>query len=118
MHFAQYGLSWAKFNALIHLYMTGDRGLTQSELGNKVLVSRATISDLLDRLEKEDLVVRNTDPSDKRVFRVCLTNKADTLMNAFLPIHNNYMRTILSSLDRTEKEVFISLLEKIRKGLK
>ncbi len=117
MHFARYGLSSAKFNALIHLYMAGDRGLTQSELGKKVLVSRPTISGLIERLEKEDLVVRNTDPVDKRVFRVCLTNRAFALMHAFLPIHNDYMHKVMAGLDRHEKETLISLLEKIRKGL-
>lgn len=117
MHFARYGLSGPKFNALIHLYMAGDSGLTQSELGKKVLVSRPTITGLMERLEKEDLVVRSTDPADKRVFRVCLTNRAVTLLNAFLPVHNIFMHKTMSSLDRHEKEVFISLLEKIRKGL-
>ncbi len=117
MHFARYGLSSAKFNALIHLYMAGDRGLTQSELGKKVLAARPTISGLIERLEKDGLVVRNTDPADKRVFRVCLTNRAVALISAFLPVHNDYMHKTMSALDRQEKEVLISLLEKIRKGL-
>ncbi|MFZ5650664.1 MAG: MarR family winged helix-turn-helix transcriptional regulator [Bacillota bacterium] len=117
MHFARHGLSSAKFNALIHLYMAGDRGLTQSELGQKVLVSRPTMSGLVERMEKENLVVRNTDPTDKRVFRVCLTNRAFALMHAFLPMHNDYMHKVMSSLDMHEKETLISLLEKIRKGL-
>lgn len=117
MHFARYGLSEPKFNALVHLYMAGDRGLTQSELGKKVLSARPTISGLIERLEKEDLVVRNTDPADKRVFRVSLTKRAAALMSAFLPVHNDYMHKTMSALDRQEKEVMISLLEKIRKGL-
>lgn len=117
MHFARFGLSWPKFNALIHLYMAGDRGLIQSELGNKMLVSRANITGLIERLEKEDLVIRSSDPSDKRVFRVCLTNKAVALMNAFLPVHNDYMQKVMASLDRHDKEVLISLLKKLNKGL-
>ena len=117
MHYARYSLSDPKFNALVQLYMTGDRGLTQSELSKKMLVSRANITGLVERLEKEDLVVRKNDPSDKRVFRVCLTNRAITLMNTFLPIHNNYIHKIMSALDRDEKELFIHLLEKLRKGL-
>lgn len=117
MHFARYGLSWPKFNALIHLYMAGDRGLIQSELSKKMLVSRANITGLIERLEKEDLVVRRADPSDKRVFRVCLTSRAVALMNAFLPIHNSFVQKIMSALDRHEKEIFISLLKKLRKGL-
>jgi MarR family 2-MHQ and catechol resistance regulon transcriptional repressor len=117
MHFARYGLSSSKFNVLIQLYMTGDRGLIQSELGKKMLVSRANITGLIERLEKEGLVVRNNDPSDKRVFRVRLTNRATELMNAFLPVHNEYMHKIMSALDTQEKEAMISLLKKLRNGL-
>ncbi len=117
MHFARYGLSNAKFKALVQLFMTGDQGLTQSELGKKLLVSRANITRLIDRLEKEDLVVRKTDAADKRVFQLCLTNKATILMNAFVPIHNQYVHKIISALDRNEKEMLILLLGKLKKGL-
>ncbi|SFG93078.1 MarR family transcriptional regulator, 2-MHQ and catechol-resistance regulon repressor [Desulfotomaculum arcticum] len=117
MHFGRYSLSWPKFNALIRLYMAGERGLTQSELSKKMLVSRANITGLIERLEKEDLVVRGTDPSDKRVLRVSLSNRAAILMNAFLPVHNNFINKVMSALNTHEKEVFISLLEKLKKGL-
>ena len=117
VHFSRFGLSWPKFNALIHLYMTGDHGLIQSELSNKMLVSRANITGLIGRLEKEDLVVRRNDPSDKRVFRVCLTNRACALIQSFLPVHNSYMQKVMSILDIHEKEVLISLLRKLNKGL-
>lgn len=117
MHFARYHLSWPRFNALIHLYMAGERGLTQSELSKKMLVSRANITGLIERLEKDDLVVRGTDPADKRVFRARLTNSAATLMNSFLPVHNNFVHKIMSVFDAHEKEVFIALLEKLKKGL-
>lgn len=116
-HFARYGLSAPKFGALVQLHMAGGRGLTQSELGKKMLVSRANITGLIDRLEKDGLVVRQDDPSDKRAFRVCLTARASALMNAFLPVHNDYIHKAMSSLDSHEKESLISLLEKLKKGL-
>ncbi|SMC97695.1 transcriptional regulator, MarR family [Sporomusa malonica] len=117
MHFARYGLSKAKFNALIQLFMTGGQGLTQSELGKKLLVSRANITRLIDRLEKEDLVVRKADPADKRVFQLYLTDRATMLMNAFVPIHNQYVHKLMSTLDTDEKKMLISLLDKLKKGL-
>lgn len=117
MHYARYGLSEPKFKALIHLYMTGDQGLIQSELGAKMQVSRANITGLVERLEKEGLIVRNNDPSDKRVFRVCLAKRAFALMHAFIPIHNDYMHKVMSSLERQEKETLINLLKKLNKGL-
>ncbi|WP_198931003.1 MarR family winged helix-turn-helix transcriptional regulator [Sporomusa sphaeroides] len=117
MHFSRYGLSRAKFSALIQLYMTGGGGLTQSELGKKLLVSRANITRLIDRLEKEDLVVRKTDPVDKRAFQLYLTDRANILMHAFVPVHNQYVHKLMSTLDTDEKKLLISLLDKLKKGL-
>lgn len=117
VHFARHGLSEPKFKALINLYMAGDRGLVQSELSAKMQVSRANITGLVERLEKEGLVVRNTDPADKRVFRVCLTKRAFALMHTFLPIHNQFMHKVVSTLDNNEKELLIALLRKLNKGL-
>lgn len=117
MHFFRYGLSKAKFNALIQLYMTGGQGLTQSELGKKLLVSRANITRLIDRLEKEELVVRQADPADKRAFQLQLTDRANRLMNGFIPIHNQYVHKLMSALDTDEKKLLISLLDKLKKGL-
>ncbi len=117
MHFARYGLSKAKFNALVQLFMTGGQGLTQSELGKMMLVSRANITRLIDRLEKDDLVVRKPDTTDKRVFQLCLTDRAKMLMNTFVPIHNQYVYKIMSALDKDEKEMLILLLGKLKIGL-
>lgn len=117
VHFARYGLSRAKFHALMQLRMAGDRGLTQSELGKKMLVSRANITGLTERLEREGLVTRHDDPTDKRVFRVCLTDRAAALMEAFLPVHNDFVHRTMSALDSTEKEALIALLEKLHRSL-
>jgi len=117
VHFARYGLSSPKFKVLINLYMTGDQGLSQSELSTKLQVSRANITGLVERLEKDGLVVRNNDPSDKRAVRVTLTNRAFTLMHTFVPIHNDFMHKVVSALDKHEKEVLISLMRKLNKGL-
>lgn len=62
-------------------------------------------------------MIRNNDPSDKRVFRVTLTNRAFTLMHTFVPIHNDFMHKVVSALDKHEKEVLISLMRKLNKGL-
>ena len=117
MHFAGYGLSWPRFNAMMQLYLTGGGGLTQSELSAKMLVSRANITGLIDRLEREDLVFREGDPADKRVLRVYLMDKARKLLVVLLPIRSNFIAGVMSSLKTDEKEVLLSLLEELRNGL-
>lgn len=117
MHFARYGLSRAKFNVLMQLFMADDQGLTQSELSKKMLVSRANITGLIGRLEKEELVIRTADAADRRAFRLCITAKAARLMHSFLPIHNEHVHQLMSALEREEKELLIHLLAKLRHSL-
>ena len=117
MHYARYGLSEVKFKVLIQLHMAGERGLNQSELSKKMQVSRANITGLIERLEKEGLVFRRDDPADKRAFIVCLTDRAALLMKFFLPKNNDFVHQVMSVLDRHEREQLISLLEKLNKGL-
>ena len=117
IHFSRYGLSRAKYNALMQVFMTGGQGLTQSELGKMLLVSRANVTRLIDRLEKEELVVRKADPTDKRACQIYLTDRASRLMEAFVPVHNQYVNKLMSSLDINEKQQLIALLNKLKKGL-
>lgn len=115
-HLARYGLSGAKFRALVQLRMAGDTGLSQSDLGKKLQVSRANITGLVERLEKDGLVVRNSHPSDKRAFRICLTARAEELIGAYLPVHNDFVHRAVSSLSTEEKETLVALLEKLKNG--
>ena len=116
-HLARFGLSWPKFKALVELRMAGDLGLTQTDLSKKMLVSRANITGLIERLEKNGLVVRNSHPSDKRAFRIVLTERAGEIINSLLPVHSDFVHGALSGLDRDEKEALISLLKKMKNGL-
>lgn len=117
-HLARFGLSWPKFKALVELHMAGgDPGLSQSELSKKMRVSRANITGLVERMEKDGLVARENHPSDKRAFRIRLTPRAEEMISAFLPVHNDFVYKVTAGLDRDEKETLIALLQKLTKGI-
>src|ERR1700682_2935174 len=65
MHRAQAGL-------LCQLYV--HEGLTQSEIGEKLAVQGATITNILQRMEEAGLVTRRRDLDDNRLVRVYLTD--------------------------------------------
>jgi MarR family 2-MHQ and catechol resistance regulon transcriptional repressor len=115
-HLARFGLSPPKFRALVELHMAGDRGLNQSELSRKLKVSRANITGLIDRMEKDGLVTRELHPTDKRAFHVALSERAEGMVNAFLPAHNDFVHRAMSGLEYSEKETLIALLRKLKKG--
>lgn len=116
-HLSRFGLSRTKFNALVHLRHATGLGLTLSELGQKLLVSRANITGLIDRLEKDGLVYRDADPRDRRAFRVRLSQRAQDLMDSVIPLHGEFTSHAVSGLNEQEKEQLIQLLQKLRQNL-
>ncbi|MCL6558214.1 MAG: MarR family transcriptional regulator [Firmicutes bacterium] len=116
-HFARFGLTPVKFNALMQLMYAGDDGLALSELGERMHVTRANITGLVDRLERDGLVYREPDPRDRRSLRAKITPKAGSLLQRVAPVHGEFTGKVLSVLDNREKEMLIELLKKLQSGL-
>ncbi|MBV6627100.1 MAG: MarR family transcriptional regulator [Rivularia sp. (in: Bacteria)] len=115
-HFARYNLSMGKFTLLIQLFTASDKGLTPSEFAERSGVTRATITGLLDGLEKEDLVKRQPYPEDRRRLTIVLTDKGRELISKMLPDHFCRTTNMMSNLTATEKKTFIKLLAKLSAG--
>ncbi len=77
--FRSYGVSSAQYNVLVLLKGSQD-GLSQVQISRQMVVSRANITSIIDKLEKKGLVKRLPDTSDRRSFRVRLTDKGRALI--------------------------------------
>ena len=116
VHFARYGLSVGKFTLLMQLFVSADEGLTPSDFAERVGVTRATITGLLDGLEREGLVKRQPHPADRRMLAIHLTEKGRELISKILPDHFCRTTAMMANLTATEKKTFIKLLGKLRTG--
>jgi DNA-binding MarR family transcriptional regulator len=67
------GLTPPQFHAL--LWLGSDEPLTMGELARRIGVTEKTITGIVDRLERQDLVQRDRTVSDRRVIEVSLTGK-------------------------------------------
>lgn len=86
---------------------------TVQEIKDKVLVANSSLTYILDKLEKKDLIRRDKCQNDRRVTYVSLTeNGIKKAMNTF-PNHYENLKTIFSVLTSEEKETLNSLLKKI-----
>ena len=56
-HFARHGISQARFLVLINLYKTEGHGLTPAALADVLNVTRATITGLIDTLERDAMAL-------------------------------------------------------------
>ena len=67
-----YGLSPVKMNALLMIKHIGKKeGLSQAEIGKRMIVSAGNITRLIDRLEQDKFVERISKSGDKRVKIIC-----------------------------------------------
>jgi DNA-binding MarR family transcriptional regulator len=82
--FARWELSPSQFNVLNLLYDLPE-GLSQTALGQQLLMHRSNLTGLVDKLEKRGLVVRRAVPGDRRAYRVGLTVAGTRLVKEILP---------------------------------
>jgi DNA-binding MarR family transcriptional regulator len=88
-----------------------------AELANCTGVTRATVSGLLDGMERDNLVVRRMDPADRRQVRVHLTAAGTQLLDRIRPAYCRWFSELVASLSEAERRLLISLLEKIQHRL-
>lgn len=91
-----------------------DKGeVTIGELANEVSLSQATVTTILDRLEKRNLVFRERSKSDKRKVHAYLTDEAmDVLKSAPIPLQEQFKRQF-GDLKEWEQTMIISALQRV-----
>jgi DNA-binding MarR family transcriptional regulator len=93
LRLAPHGVTPVQY-ALLRVLWERD-GQTGAELGERLQLDSATITGMLDRLERAGMIVRRDDPGDRRVNRIFATAQA---------------REIQPALDRAMDEVNVSFL--------
>lgn len=111
--FRQYGLTEAQFNALFALKFAGD-GITQAELGKRLVVTRASVTSLLDKLEGKGLVRRIDVPGNRRINHVALTEQGRALVDGVEPAYIGEIHEVLSGFDEAECRALIEFMERAR----
>jgi len=87
---------------------------TPAELADAAGVTRATMTGLIDTLERDGLVKREPDPDDRRMMSVRLTARAEKFMRDFLPGHFKLISELMAPLSESECKTLVRLLGKIQ----
>lgn len=90
-----------QFVALQWLFEEGD--MTIGELSNKMYLACSTTTDLVDRMEKNNLVKRVKDPNDRRVVRIQLLEVGERIIEEVIKKRQEYLKEVLK--DFTNEEV-------------
>ena len=116
-HFADLGISTGRFMILMLLNRKLEQGASPSGLAESGGVSRATVTGLLDNLERDELVIREHGSNDRRSIKIKITDKGMAFLDSILPTHFRRIAWLTSSLSDQEKTTLITLLGKIAQQL-
>lgn len=111
--FRGYDLTEAQFNLLFVLkYSKGN--VTQSDLGNRLVVTRASITSLVDKMEEKGLVQRLDVPGNRRIHHVVFTAQGRSLLEEIEPHYRKLVHGMVSGLRRDECDVLTRSLDRVR----
>ena len=113
----QTGLSQGRFLTLIVMNRTPDEEVYPSSLAQQLGVTRATMTGLLDGLEKKGLIERRGHKKDRRKVGVVLTANGRRALDTILPDYYRHFAKLTAYLDEGERQTLISLLKKLNQGL-
>lgn len=109
---APLGLSEGRF-VLLFLLQGTEAPLSPHQLAERAGVTRATVSGLLDGLERDGLLERHVDPGDKRRINVRLTTAGETLALSLFDQHTHWIRDLFADLDQAERTLLSGMLCRI-----
>jgi len=113
-YFSKMGLSKARFMVLIQLYIRADEeGLGISEINTFYSVSSATMTGVIDTLEKEGFVTRTHSKKDRRRIILKLTDQGKMFMRRFIPTHSTNLKNMMRAFSTEDLKRLMQLNAKL-----
>ncbi|HEY5032650.1 MAG TPA: MarR family transcriptional regulator [Actinomycetes bacterium] len=111
-----HGLSAAGRQVLAIIDGAGEP-LAPTTIADRLIVTTATVTSLLDTLERRGLIVRHPDPEDRRKLLVSITDEARRIVDQFLPEVVALQTAVMAGLSETERKRLLRSLAVIQDGL-
>lgn len=115
-HVRSLGLTPAQFDIIATLGNTA--GMTCRELGEKTLITKGTLTGVLDRMEARGLIRRGPSDADRRQVFVTLTAAGGRMFVRVFPEHAAHVRKAFTALSPDELDQTRELLQRLRDALR
>lgn len=112
-HIRRLNLTAPQFDVICTLGNT--TGMTMGQLAEKTLVTKGTLTGIIDRLERKGLVRREVPPENRRCFMIVLTPEGDRVFEDVFPAHIAHLKERFNKLNVQELEAIEQALKKLRK---
>jgi DNA-binding MarR family transcriptional regulator len=113
---ATFDITLPRFDLMAQLERHPD-GLRMGELSKRMMVTGGNITGITDQLEHEKLVMRVTDPHDRRASSVKLTEAGREAFGAMAVVHEGWIEELLQDIPVEDKAQLITLLARMKEQL-
>lgn len=103
---------------LEYLRLNSDKDIHQKDLEEKFKISKAAISDVLNTMEKKDMISRITSEVDARKKKIVLTDNSKEIQQELLENQNKANKEMLEGISEEEIKNFLKTIEKIKANLR
>jgi len=114
-HVRRTGLTSPQFDIVVTLGNT--QGMTFKELGSRTLITKGTLTGVVDRLEARGLVARMSSPTDGRSTLVRLTGQGDRVFREVFEPHLAVLAPAFESLPECGRKELVKRLGQLREAL-
>ncbi len=111
-HIKGLGLTMTQFDIVVTL--GNQPPMTCKELGDKTLVSKGTMTGVLERLEAKGLIKKYVNVEDGRSYKIGLTKVGDKLFKKIFPEHVEYLAKAMNSLSKKELDQAVAVLRSVK----
>ena len=105
------GISMSEMDVLQYLFSKPKPSM--SEMGKDLYIDLSTLTRIVDKLVKKNLVVREPDLEDRRVIRVTISAEGREIGEKFKQKGKEKAKSVLRQMTLEERRTFLSLLETI-----
>jgi DNA-binding MarR family transcriptional regulator len=112
VHIKGMGLTTTQFDIIATL--GNQPPMTCKELGEKTLISKGTMTGVLERLEVKGLIEKLMNDEDGRSYKIGLSKAGDKLFKKVFPEHIEYLGKAFGKLSKKELEQAVTVLKEVK----
>ena len=114
--FQPFGLTASKFN-ILNLLTVNQGRMDQAKLVDQLLVGKSSVSIVLKRMVRDNLIQREAHPEDKRQTVLVITDKGATLWRTIAPIYETNVKAVFGVIPPSHRRQFLQDLDKLHQAL-
>ena len=109
-HLERLGITYSQLMVL--KVVNQEPGITAKEILHQMDTDKATLSGVLSRLERDDLIYRVVNAKDKRVQNIYVADGSEHLCSQVAVIENACVSDMMAGVSQDEVDAFVAILDK------